>query len=110
MIYPGGILVQEAGEYEILAQQRSSAATGAGDASGYICLAIDGNRDILESREDCMFTHDHTAQQATFASSSYIGGIPANTLITAGAPVVYADRLAYGAGSYVGVLTVRRIS
>lgn len=108
-MFPGGILVKEAGEYDILAQQRGANDVTLSD-TGYISLGINGSRSALEGRADGVFSHDHTGTPSGFTSSAYIGFLPAGSIITAGPTSALASRLLYAAPTYIGTLKIRRIS
>ena len=104
-----GILINEAGVYEITARQRV-----AGTSSAYSSLAIDGDRAALDSRLDGIFDHDHAAAADHFTQSRYVGTLPANTLITYGPPAGQAASVQYttevDGATFTGTLLVRRIS
>jgi hypothetical protein len=104
----GGILIGEAGIYEITAQQRGG--PNANPANDYIGIALDGDRSALENRAGGVWTHDHCPGSNLFTTSRYIGALNAGERITAGHFQTSPNYLSYGPESIRGTLTVRRIS
>jgi hypothetical protein len=101
-----GIVIGETGIYEVVAQQRAN-----GTGSGYIALALNGNRTTLENRTNGVFAHDHAVSANVYTTSHYMGELQAGEVITAGAPeATTSGYLTYATTPLTGQIYVRRIS
>jgi hypothetical protein len=99
-----GITIGMTGQYECVARHRAAAV------NAYSTLSINGNRDTLEQRADGMFDHDHAGIVDGFATSHYIGRLDRGEVITMGPPAGQGTTMRFGASTFNGTLTVRRIS
>ncbi|WWV91851.1 minor tail protein [Microbacterium phage phiMiGM15] len=107
---PNAIVIKTTGVYEVTYRHRAGANANTND---YICLAIGGNREAMESRADGVWDHEHaTASGAnnTFVTSRYIGRLTSGERVTGGHHRDTADNMIYSAATVAGTLTVRRIS
>lgn len=99
------IVIGAAGVYEVIYRQRGAAA------GGYIGVGLSGSRNDLQAIEDAgngMWFHDHFPGANMYATSGFIGPLPAGALITGG-PVDSSQSDQRGAAGYLGHLVVRRI-
>lgn len=103
-----GILITEAGDYDIVAMQRGNGTDG---SVAFINLSVNGDRDALRLAAGGVWTFDHSAGDRSFSTARYMGPVAAGSLITAG-PVNTAgrDALAYTSSDYDGSIFIRRIS
>jgi hypothetical protein len=75
-----GIKVLKDGVYKVSYYQRAKDSD-----SDYGAIAISGDRDTLQGRENGIWIHDHSkASTTSFSTSFYIGELYADELITAG--------------------------
>lgn len=99
-----GITIGMTGQYECWSRHRAASA------NGYSTLAINGNRDTIELRADGIFDHDHAGIADAMSSSHYIGRLDRGEVVTMGPPAGQGTTMRFGASTFNGTLTVRRIS
>ncbi|WP_374027337.1 hypothetical protein ACES2J_11420 [Bdellovibrio bacteriovorus] len=101
-----GCRILKAGTYEIRCVQRA----GASGNSVYVGIALNGDRTALESRNDVLWNHSHTAYSGSYTESNFMGTLSANDLITCGAPVnTMAADLVYAVPAYNGTMQIKRV-
>jgi hypothetical protein len=100
-LYNYGLLINETGYYEVLAGQRSSG----GDC--FVGISVNGDRAVLETRTDGIWSHDHSLSSQQWTQSYYIGLLNKDEIISAGGPT--STNLTFAAAGYAGFLTIKRI-
>lgn len=98
-----GVRITADGIYEVVGGIRVTAA------AAFAALALNGDRDALESRANGLYTHDHGSSPEGYSNSRYLGRLMADELITLGT-TDSGVALAYRPGSVSGFLQVRRIA
>lgn len=99
-----GITIGIDGQYEVSARQRAASV------NAYIALGLNGDRAAIENRVDGMFDHDHAGIVDGFTTSHYIGKLLRGEIVTMGPPPGQGATVRYGASTFNGTLTIRRIS
>lgn len=102
-----GIVIGRTGVYEAVAKQRGN---GSNPGAAYIVLALNGNREALETRAGGAWFHDHSSTQYTSSEARYFGPLNAGEILTAGPPAGMGRTLYYGPDGLYGGIWLRRIS
>lgn len=98
-----GVTVGMSGQYEVVGRQRAASV------NAYIALALNGDRAALENRAEGVFDHDHAGIVDGFTTSHYIGALLRGEIVTMGPPPGQGGTMRYGASTFNGTLTVRRL-
>lgn len=99
-----GCTILKSGTYEIRCVQRANSTT-----STFVGIALNGDRAALESRADAVWDHDHALGVGQFSESNFMGTLTAGNFITCGPATANQTYMIYGAPSYNGTLTIKRI-
>lgn len=104
--YGNGILIKVTGQYEVRAVQRSN-----GTGLAYINLSLNGDRDTLIARTSGIYFGDSSPDNTQYTTSSYIGQLNANEIISCGAPnTTVSGYLVYSSNDYDGTLLIKRLT
>ncbi|WP_409477497.1 beta strand repeat-containing protein [Pseudobdellovibrio sp. HCB154] len=99
-----GCTILKSGTYEVRCVHRGNSTT-----STFIGIALNGDRPALESRADAVWDHDHALGVGQFSESNFMGTLTAGNFITCGPATANQTYMIYGASSYNGTLTIKRI-
>lgn len=102
-----GFLIGETGNYEVLLVQRGGPSST--PAADYVGLALNGDRTVMESRAEGVWTHDHTPGSNMFSTSRYIGLLNSGEKVTGGA-FSTSNNMLYGTATHTGMMQIRRIT
>lgn len=99
-----GCTILKSGTYEVRCVQRANSTT-----STFVGISLNGDRTALESRADAVWNHDHALAVGQFSESNFMGTLAAGNIITCGPATANQTYMIYGAASYNGTLTIKRI-
>lgn len=99
-----GCTILKSGTYEVRCVQRANSTT-----STFVGISLNGDRTALESRADAVWSHDHALGVGQFSESNFMGTLTAGNFITCGPATANQTYMLYGASSYNGTLTLKRI-
>lgn len=104
---PIRIKIGQDGIYDVVAKQRVNGST---PGAAYICLAVNGSRTTLETRDNGAWFHDHGSTMYSSSESRYIGPLYAGESITAGPNAGGFAGMLYSSAGLNGGIWLRRIS